>query len=411
MEPQCPFFVYVLEGEIRVQEVLIMKKRILGIALAILMTAVTALPALAASSKAPEQAPVTVTPGAVVKPDSIKMSVTIRNRTRNDVTIEHTSGQKFDFQLLDANRNVLYTWSADKLFIAALTTTTIKAGRSLTFSDTLSGDAYKAIRDKIVYLRATITGKAGFIDPKGYEVQLKEVQQVKVAPAVDVRPNSVKMSISVTNMGKSDEYIQFTSGQKYDFQLLDANRKVLYTWSADKSFMAAMNSVRVKAGKTVTFFEVFAGPAYKAIKDKAVYMRATITGKANFIDAKGYEIVLPKLVTVTPAADVKLNSIKMSLTIENNTKKNATIRFTSGQKYDFQLLDAKKNVLYTWSADKSFMAAMDSKTIKPGKSVTFSDTLSGDAYRAIRGKIVYLRAYVTGQADFIDANGYELRVK
>jgi hypothetical protein len=62
------------------------------------------------------------------------MSVTVRNDTKKAATIRNASGQMYDFQLLDANRKVLYTWSADRQFIAAASTTTIKAGQSVTYS-------------------------------------------------------------------------------------------------------------------------------------------------------------------------------------------------------------------------------------------------------------------------------------
>lgn len=116
---------------------------------------------------------VTITPAAVVREDSIEMKITIRNNTKDDVLISHSSGQKFDFELIDKNENVIYRWSADKSFIAAMTTTKIEAGKALEFCDTLSGDAYLAIKDKIVYLKAYITGTTDFISSQGYEITVK----------------------------------------------------------------------------------------------------------------------------------------------------------------------------------------------------------------------------------------------
>ncbi|MDF2987480.1 MAG: putative S-layer protein [Eubacterium sp.] len=118
---------------------------------------------------------VSITPEANAKSDSIKMKITIKNESKKDVVINHSSGQKFDFDLLDANKNIIYCWSADKSFITALTTTTIEAGKTLEFSDTLSGDAYKDIKDKVVYFKAYITGKADafVINPEGYEVKIR----------------------------------------------------------------------------------------------------------------------------------------------------------------------------------------------------------------------------------------------
>lgn len=116
---------------------------------------------------------VTITPEAVVQNDSLLMKLTIKNDTKQDVYIENTSGQRFDFELLDQNKNSLYRWSADKSFTLALSTVKIEAGETIVFSDTLSGEQYKNIKDKVVYMKGFITGTASFINADGYEIRLK----------------------------------------------------------------------------------------------------------------------------------------------------------------------------------------------------------------------------------------------
>lgn len=116
---------------------------------------------------------VTVKPKAVKKEDSIEMNITIKNNTKKDVFIEQSSGQVFDIQLLDANKNILYTWSADKSFIQVLSTTEIKAGKSLTYKEVLSGEVYDDIKDKVVYMKVYLTGTADFINADGYIVKVK----------------------------------------------------------------------------------------------------------------------------------------------------------------------------------------------------------------------------------------------
>ncbi|MPN29942.1 hypothetical protein SDC9_177399 [bioreactor metagenome] len=107
-----------------------------------------------------------------MKDDSIEMSIAIKNNTKNDVYMCNSSGQMFDFELLDADNNALYRWSADKAFIQMVSNTKIEAGKTLEFSDTLSGDTYNAIKDKVVYMRAYITGSADFINDEGYLIKL-----------------------------------------------------------------------------------------------------------------------------------------------------------------------------------------------------------------------------------------------
>ncbi len=118
-------------------------------------------------------------------------------------------------------------------------------------------------------------------------------------------------------------------------------------------------------------------------------------------------------VIIKPDATLSNESIEMKLSIINNTKKSITINHSSGQQFDFALLDTDKNIIYSWSANKSFTMALTSTTIEPGKTLEFSDTLSGEAYTAIKDKIVYLKAYITGKSDTleIDNNGYEIKVK
>ncbi len=114
-------------------------------------------------------------------------------------------------------------------------------------------------------------------------------------------------------------------------------------------------------------------------------------------------------VIITPTVTVNQDSIDMVISIVNNTKKELIINHTSGQKFDFLLMDAEGKDLYRWSADKSFIAALTSTKIEAGKTVDFSETLSGDEFKAIKDKIAYMKAYIIGSSDSFEINedGYE----
>jgi hypothetical protein len=101
----------------------------------------------------------------------LKMTLSIENRTKKAVTINHTSGQKFDFKLFDGEGNNLYTWSADKAFTMALTSTEIEAGESVEFEAFLVSEQYGTLKDKLASMRAYIVGTSEdfYIDPEGYE--------------------------------------------------------------------------------------------------------------------------------------------------------------------------------------------------------------------------------------------------
>lgn len=115
---------------------------------------------------------VEVKPEAIVKNNTIEMKIIVKNDSKDDICIEFTSGQRFDFQLLDAEKNVLWTWSANKMFIQVLSTLEIKAGETVEFSDVISEEEYSEFKDKIVYFRGYITGASSFINQQGYEIEL-----------------------------------------------------------------------------------------------------------------------------------------------------------------------------------------------------------------------------------------------
>ncbi len=113
-------------------------------------------------------------------------------------------------------------------------------------------------------------------------------------------------------------------------------------------------------------------------------------------------------VNVTASAlQDKGGALTMWLTIENNTDKTVTINHTSGQKYDFKLFDAEGENVYTWSADKMFIAALSSTEIKPGEKIEFSDTLDSEAFAAI-DTAVMIKAYIVGTSDdfMVNEDGY-----
>jgi hypothetical protein len=115
---------------------------------------------------------VLITVSAQPETDRIRMELTIKNYTDEPVTLNYTSGQRYDFALLDASRESLYTWSADKLFIQQLSSETIASGESVGYSEILEGEQYVAIKDRIAFMRASITGQSPdfIIDPEGYVI-------------------------------------------------------------------------------------------------------------------------------------------------------------------------------------------------------------------------------------------------
>ncbi|NJD04795.1 MAG: S-layer protein [Ruminiclostridium sp.] len=114
-------------------------------------------------------------------------------------------------------------------------------------------------------------------------------------------------------------------------------------------------------------------------------------------------------VQVIPSVGMGTDSINLKMIIANNTKNKVTINHSSGQKYDFEILDAERNVLYRWSADKLFIAELGSTVLEPGESIEFSDTIQQED---LMDKAVYMKAYIIGESqDFtINTEGYEIPI-
>lgn len=101
---------------------------------------------------------VSVTAAATENDGGLTLSLTIRNNGSAPITIQHNSGQQFDFKLFDAAGETLYCWSADKMFIQALTATEIGAGEIVEYTAELDSMVYEPIREKVAGIRAYIIG-------------------------------------------------------------------------------------------------------------------------------------------------------------------------------------------------------------------------------------------------------------
>jgi len=118
-------------------------------------------------------------------------------------------------------------------------------------------------------------------------------------------------------------------------------------------------------------------------------------------------------IDIKPQAIIQDSSLTMKLSIKNNSAVPVTIDYSSGQRFDLQLLDANKEILYTWSADKAFILMLSSETLNPGQTLDFTETLDAAVFESLRASAAYMRVYVTGTSqDFsIDPNGYTIPLK
>ena len=83
----------------------------------------------------------------------------------------------------------------------------------------------------------------------------------------------------------------------------------------------------------------------------------------------------------TMEVDAGTESTVLRLHVTNVSDAPVELQFTSGQRYDFQVTTEAGEVLWTWSADKSFMQALGSETLEPGGSLTFSEAWPSEGRR------------------------------
>jgi len=77
--------------------------------------------------------------------------------------------------------------------------------------------------------------------------------------------------------------------------------------------------------------------------------------------------MLPSQLTAT----VGTTGVTLAFTVLNPGTAPVELHFTSGQQYDFRIRTAGGAPVWTWSANKSFTAALSSRTLGPNESVTY----------------------------------------
>ena len=84
-------------------------------------------------------------------------------------------------------------------------------------------------------------------------------------------------------------------------------------------------------------------------------------------------------VTVETDRDVYApgDTVFLDLRVVNPGAAPATLRFASGQRYEFTILDAAGESVWTWSADKGFIQALGDERIEPGAMLTFREMFTG----------------------------------
>lgn len=75
---------------------------------------------------------------------------------------------------------------------------------------------------------------------------------------VEVRANTVRLVLHVTNPTNQPVTLEFSSAQKYDFAVVGTDGQEVWRWSRDMGFAAALTSQTIPAGGSVEFNESWA---------------------------------------------------------------------------------------------------------------------------------------------------------
>lgn len=122
----------------------------------------------------------------------------------------------------------------------------------------------------------------------------KQQEPIKVVPEYVQGKDGIAMKETITNVGTTDVTIIHPSGQKYDFILLDANRREIFRWSKDRMFTQANTETVLKPGAKVEFMEILKFPENKDILEKAAYLRTYVIETNKVTNPDGYEIKIKR---------------------------------------------------------------------------------------------------------------------
>jgi hypothetical protein len=87
--------------------------------------------------------------------------------------------------------------------------------------------------------------------PEGASVVVSD--SLATSLEVEVRPGSVRFVLHVTNSTSQPVALEFTSGQRYDFEVVDANGAKVWQWSADRMFAQVLGTESVAPGGSLKY--------------------------------------------------------------------------------------------------------------------------------------------------------------
>jgi hypothetical protein len=69
----------------------------------------------------------------------------------------------------------------------------------------------------------------------------------------------VELVLKVTNRAKQPKVLEFSSSQRYDFEIADSSGAKVWQWSADRMFAQMLGTERLAPGESREYRERFSG--------------------------------------------------------------------------------------------------------------------------------------------------------
>ena len=82
------------------------------------------------------------------------------------------------------------------------------------------------------------------------------------------------------------------------------------------------------------------------------------------------EVTMPVDLVTDVDDELPAGEVQLRFDAVNVTDEPVTLTFTSGQEGDAQLLDADGDIVYTWSATRSFIQSIQERTLAAGEALT-----------------------------------------
>jgi hypothetical protein len=101
--------------------------------------------------------------------------------------------------------------------------------------------------------------------------------------------------------------------------------------------------------------------------------------RANEVDCKAFTAkvqISPNPLSLKEAESIGPNpSIKISFSIQNHSKRTFTLSFPTAQRWDFRIVDAANNAVYTYTDDHEFVQVVGTSMVNQDDKLSYNETI------------------------------------